>query len=70
MSRSKAAHKREKARRHARQIEEGTRAPREHNKRSVSEWNSRKMVLKRPVLLSQIDRQLVRAVIDAVKKLT
>lgn len=70
MSRSKAAHKREKARRHARQIEEGTRSPRENCKRPVSEWNSRKMVLKRQVLLSQIDRQLVRAVIEAVKKLT
>lgn len=70
MSRSKAAHKREKARRHARQIEEGTRAPRESCKRPVSEWNSRKMVLKRQVLLSQIDRQLVRAVIEVVKKLT
>ena len=70
MSRSKAAHKREKARRHARQIEEGTRAPREHNRRPVSEWNSKRMVAKRQVLLSQIDRQLVRAVIDAVTKVT
>lgn len=52
MSRSKAAHKREKARRHARQIEEGTRAPREHNKRPVSEWNNKRMVLKQQVLLS------------------
>lgn len=70
MSRSKAAHKREKARRHARQIEEGTRSPREHNKRPVSGWNSKRMVVKRQVLLSQIDRQLVRSVIDAVQKLT
>ena len=60
MSRSKAAHKREKARRHARQIEEGTRAPREHNKRPVSEWNRKRMEnreLEKQVQLMKIREQ-------------
>lgn len=64
MSRSKAAHKREKARRHARQIEEGTRAPRQSCKKPVSEWNERKMVA-----LSQIDREVMKKVLEEVKKI-
>ena len=67
MSRGKAAHKREKKRRHERQIAEGTRVKREKvQKKIYVQPRERKAV---PVRLSTIDREVVRGVIEKVKEI-
>lgn len=65
MSRSRASHKRERARRHARQIAEGKRMPRGAKTGS----RRRRLVYCERVRLSEVDPGLVRAVIEEVGKI-
>lgn len=66
MSRSKGKHRRERKRRHKRQIEEGKRTPtpKVKHKKTTHKTNMYKRIK-----LSEIDRDVVRAVIDIVKNI-
>lgn len=65
MSRSKAKHKRERKRRHARQIINGERTPKVKDHKIPM----KRIILKRRVKLSQIDPEVVKAVLIAVERI-
>lgn len=65
MSRSKAAHKRERKRRHERQIAAGTREKRERIRKPFN--SGRRMIIVRRILLSAIDPEIVREVCELVR---
>ena len=65
MSRSKAAHKRERKRRHERQIAAGERVKPEKIRKPFN--SGRKMMIVRRILLSAIDPELVRQVCEIVR---
>lgn len=65
MSRGKAAHKRERKRRHERQIAAGERVKREKIRKPFN--SGRKMMIVRRILLSEIDPELVREVCEIVR---
>lgn len=65
MSRGKAAHKRERKRRHERQIVAGERVKREKIRKPFN--SGRKMMIVRRILLSAIDPELVREVCEIVR---
>ena len=67
MSRGKAAHKRERKRRHERQIAAGERVRRQKIRKPFK--SGRKMAAKRTVLLSTVDSNLVREVCRKVKEM-
>ena len=65
MSRGKAAHKRERKRRHERQIAAGERVKPEKIRKPFD--SGRKMVIVRRVLLSAIDPEIVRQICEIVR---
>ena len=65
MSRGRAAHKRERKRRHERQIAAGTRERREKIRKPFN--SGRKMMIVRRILLSAIDPEIVREVCEKVR---
>lgn len=67
MSRNRQKHKQERKRRHERQIEEGIRQPKEKVRKPNKLKSGRRMVVHRTVKLSEIDRDVVRKVIELVK---
>jgi hypothetical protein len=68
MSRGRAAHKRERKRRHERQIAAGERVRREKIRKPFN--SGRKMMIVRRVLLSTIDPEIVRGVCRIVREIT
>lgn len=65
MSRGKAAHKRERKRRHERQIAAGERVKPEKIRKPFN--SGRKMMIVRRILLSAIDPEIVREVCEIVR---
>ena len=65
MSRGKAAHKRERKRRHERQIAAGERVKPEKIRKPFN--SGRRMTIVRKVLLSAIDQEIVRMVCEMVR---
>jgi len=65
MSRGKAAHKRERKRRHERQIAAGERVKREKIRKPFS--SGPKMMIVRRILLSTLEPELVRKVFEIVR---
>lgn len=61
-------HKLKKKKRHERQIAEGTRMAQEKTTRKKV-FITKKTVIKRRVYLSEVDREIVKAVIDAVRNI-
>ena len=66
MSRSRRKHRRERKRRHERQIKEGLRIPTPKIKSKKTLYGVHRY---RKIKLSEIDRNIVKAVIDAVRNI-